>query len=304
MGTATTTTNTHRTTDALARDATDRGIMVWRLIAEAVRFRELLFALTYHDIRVKYKQAFLGVFWVFFMPIMAIASGVVFRLAIWFFRKQAGSEEPFGMSQVVPVMVKSVPWLLFASIVGGCSGSLINSMGLITKIYFPRQVVPFSSMLSSMFDFSISVTGTCLLLVLAALFVPGGAEAFTVTAHYLWLPVLLLILVTLATGLGLIFSCANLFVRDVRYLVQMCLNYGVFFSLVFLHYEDFQGWGWIFFFNPVAPILESIRSIVCDGRIAREVLPWLGYSIAVALVVMMFASRFFKRSESLFAEFV
>ena len=302
MGTNTTTAG--QNAGALVYESTDRGLMAWRLLVDAVRFRDLLLALTYRDIRVKYKQAFLGVFWVFFMPVVAIASGIVFRLAIWFFKSQAGSSESFGMSQIVPVMVKSVPWLLFAGIVGGSSTSLINSMGLITKIYFPRQVVPFSTILSSMFDFTISLSGMCLVLVLATLFVPGGADAVNVTTHYLWLPVLLLILVTLATGLGLFFSCATLFMRDVRYLVQMCLNYGVFFSLVFLHYEDFQGWGWIFFINPVAPILESIRTIVTQGRIAPDILPWLAYSTAVAVIVMIFASRFFNRSEALFAEVV
>ncbi len=273
--------------------------MFIRTIRQTFEYRELLLALTYRDIKVKYKQAMLGVLWVFFLPTMAIGSGIVFRLAMAYF-----SNSTPKLVDMVAVMVKSVPWLLFAAIVGGSSGSLIGNMGLITKVYFPRQVVPLATVLSALFDFTISLTGLTLIIILIANLAPGGDTAIVVTWHYLWLPVLLMLLVVMAVGFGFFFSCTNLFMRDVRYIVQVSLQYGVFFSLVFLTYEEFGRFGHLFLYNPVAPVLESIRTIITRGQINADLLPYLVYSAVFTICLLTFALRFFNRSEPLFAEYV
>ena len=109
-------------------------------IKQIAAYRELLIALTYRDIQVKYKQAVMGVAWAFFMPVLAITSGILFRLVMSWHR----SESLPVAADIVGVMVKSVPWLAFAAIVGAASTSLIGNVELITKIYFPREVVPLS----------------------------------------------------------------------------------------------------------------------------------------------------------------
>lgn len=271
--------------------------MITQLAREVYDHRELLLALTYRDIRVKYKQAVMGMMWAFFMPVLAICSGIIFRLAMAFF----SGREP-EMTDMVAVMIKSVPWILFAGIVGGASNSLIANMALITKIYFPREVVPLSSLLSSLFDFLISLTG--LIVLVGAICIFASTSPIVLGWQLLWVPVLLGLLIFMAAGLGLMLSCANLFLRDVKYIVQVLLQFGIFFSLVYYTYTELGDWGWILLLNPVAPLLEAMRTVVIDGQLDPYLWPWVGYSTAVATVGFVGACVFFERAEYLFAEYV
>ena len=267
-------------------------------------YRELLLALTYRDIRVKYKQAVMGIAWVIFMPLLAICSGILFRAAMAFVG--GGKLE---LSHVSGVMVKVIPWLMFAAIIGGASNSLIANMNLITKIYFPREIVPLAGVLSALFDFAISAAGLAMVLVVMA--ATGGPVV--VSWSLLWLPVLVGVLVVMATGLGLILSAANLFFRDVKYIVQVVLQFGIFFSLVYFTYYELGRHGWWLLFNPVAPVLEAIRNVIVGGSIStyvngelvdRLVWPFLGYSVVVAGSLLVLGSVVFRRAEHLFAEYV
>ncbi len=273
--------------------------MIARLCKDLYTYRELLFALTYRDIRVKYKQAVMGMLWAFFLPVLAICSGILFRLAMAYFSGQSPKIE-----DMIAVMVKSVPWLLFAAIVGSSSNSLISSIGLITKIYFPREIVPVSSLLSALFDFMISVTGLTVVLTIISLWASDSVSPVTVSWSLLLVPVLLVIMVLMASGLGLFLACANLFLRDVKYIVQVLLQFGIFFSLVYFTYEELGDWGWILLINPVAPILEGLRTVVIDGAVDPYLWPWLGYSTIVTLAGAMAASVIFERAEYLFAEYI
>jgi len=269
------------------------------MFKEVYAYRELLLALTYRDIRVKYKQAVMGILWAFFIPVLAICSGIIFRLAMAYF-----SGKTPQASDMIAVMVKSVPWLLFAGIVGSASNSLIGNMGLITKIYFPREVIPLSSLLSALFDFSISVTGLVLVLGAIIVFSSESASPIVFSTSLLWVPVLLGILLVMAAAAGLIFSCANLFFRDVKYIVQVLLQFGIMFSLVYFSYTELGQWGWVLLFNPVAPLLEGMRTTIIEGQMDPYLLPWLAYSGAVAASGFVVGCSVFERAEYLFAEYV
>jgi len=272
--------------------------MITRMLKEIYAYRELMFAMAYRDIRVKYKQAVMGVAWVFVMPILAIASGICFRIAMAFF-----GGRPLELGAITGVMAKSIPWLLFSGIVATASSSILGNIGLISKIYFPRKIVPISSILSTMLDFVISGTGIAIILLVIALAVPTEKPAVTISWLLLLVPFLIATLVVLGLGLGLFFGAANLFFRDVKYIVQVLLQYGIFFSLVYFSYYELGQYGWILLVNPVAPILEVIRSIVVQGVIDPTLLPWLGYSVIVTLLVAMGGCWVFDRAESLFAEY-
>lgn len=273
--------------------------MLTRMIKELREYHELLFALTYRDIRVKYKQAVMGIAWAFFLPILAITSGIVFRLVMAIF-----SDKPLELASVTGVMVKSVPWILFAAIVGSASNSLIGNIGLITKIYFPRQIVPLSGVLSALFDFCISVVGVTIIITLMVLFIPTeGSAGVVLSWNLLLVPIVLGLLVLMATGLGMFLAAANLFFRDVKYIVQVVLQFGLFFSLVYFTYEELGQYGWILLCNPVAPLLESLRCLVVDGAMDPYLWPWLGYSTIVALLTILLGSIFFEKAEYLFAEY-
>ncbi len=265
---------------------------------EVYAYRELLLSLTYRNIRVKYKQAAMGILWAFFMPVLAICTGLVFRVAM-----AVVGGHPLRLADVVGVMVKTVPWLMFASVVGGASNSLIGNIGLITKIYFPREVMPLSALLAALFDFAISVVGLTLILAVLSLVTDESVSPIVLSVSMLWVPLLLGTLLVMSAALGLALSCANLFFRDVKYIVQVVLQFGIMFSLVYFSYEEFGQWGWVLLANPVAPLLEGIRSVMISGEMDPFLLPWIGYSAAVTLVGLFAACWAFERVEYLFAEY-
>jgi ABC-type polysaccharide/polyol phosphate export permease len=124
------------------------------------------------------------------------------------------------------------------------------------------------------------------------------------TPSLLWIPVLLALLLVMATGLGLFLACANLFLRDVKYIVQVMLQFGIFFSLVFFKYSELGPAGKLFLLNPVAPLLEGLRTAVVGGAIDPMLYPYLAYSATVALVGFAASCVIFERAEYLFAEYV
>lgn len=266
-------------------------------IREIYSYRDLLYALTYRDIRIKYKQAAMGMAWVFFMPVLAISSGILFRLVMAYFSGRSPQ-----LADLVAVMVKSVPWLLFASIVGGAANSLIGNLGLITKIYFPREVVPLATLLSSLLDFAISMAGLIVILAGISLY-SGESSPIVISPALLWVPLLLALLVLLAAAAGLLLSCANVFFRDVKYIVQVMLQFGIFFSLVYFTADELGSWSWVLLLNPVAPLLEGIRMVVLDGGLPNHHWPWLLYSAIAGIGGFLMAASIFERAEHLFAEY-
>ena len=281
--------------------------MFVRLFREVYDHRELLWALTGRDIRVKYKQAVMGVLWVFFMPVVGIASGIIVRVGMAAMRGGGMSTE-----QVAQVMIRMLLWLFFAMAVGASSASLVGHMDLVTKIYFPRQILPISNLLSRLLDFAISAVGVAAALIIMAVVSTASQPLVVLSWNLLWVPFLVFVLLLLTVGLGLILSAANLFFRDVRYLVEVFLRFGIFFTPVFLFVKDLwpnplAEWAML---NPVAGILEGITAALFTGQVSvatgteMPLLPWILYSVVLSFGVFFVACTVFERVESRFAEFV
>jgi ABC-type polysaccharide/polyol phosphate export permease len=274
------------------------------ILREVVTYHELLWALTWRDIRVKYKQAVMGILWVFFMPTMAVAAGVIVQAAVAFL-----SHAPFTLGQVGSVLVRTIAWSLFTGVLSSTAFSILSGMPLAAKIYFPRQIIPLSAMLGTLFDLAISGVVVALLLLLT----PGSP---LVRSWWLLLiPPLLLVLLMQALGLGLLFGSANMFFRDVKYILSTLLQFGVYFTPVLLFLGQLPAkvaacevW------NPVAPVLEAIASIALKGRVLPVALhvgerttylnlwPLLGYSAAAGVLFLAAGVLVFRRSEHLFTE--
>jgi len=137
--------------------------------------------------------------------------------------------------------------------------SLVSNMNLITKIYFPREVFPLAAVMGNFFDFAVASILLIIILSIAGI----GASIYLV-----WLPLLLILLISLAAGLGMLLSCANLFFRDVKYIVEVLLTMGIFFTPVFYEAEMFGKWAPVLLLNPVGAILESINAVVELNRFA------------------------------------
>jgi len=255
-------------------------------IGEIIKYGDLLYMMVWRDIRIKYKQSVIGIMWAVFMPMVIVGTGILVRYGF-----ALASHAPVDFNDLAAVSVKAVPWAFFVSTIRFSTGSLVGNPNLVTKIYFPKIIFPISSMFSQMFD--LAIASGLLALVLA--FMRIG-----LSVHLLWVPILLALLVLCATGMGILLSAANLFYRDVKYLVEVVVTFAIFFTPVFYDVSMFGKWAYIFLLNPLAPILEGIAACVVHHRMPQ--IEWILYSAAASLAIFACAFAFFTKLEPLFAE--
>lgn len=257
---------------------------MWEAIREVVGSRELLLALAYRDLRIRYKQTLMGAAWALAMPIlmMAVFVQVFSRVA----RVDTG-----GVPYPVFVFCGLLPWQFFAASLKGSVESLTRNNRLVTKIYFPREVFPLSQIVSAAVDFVVASTILAALLIWYRV-VPGPWAAFV--------PAVLLVQVLFSCALALLLAMGNLFFRDVKYVFEFGLTIWMFVTSVMYPISLSGPWGAILALNPMTPIIDAYRRTLLLG------LPpdWLGFGYASALSVGLFvlAVRWFHESEYLFAE--
>lgn len=238
------------------------------------------------DIRIKYKQSVMGFMWAMFMPVMIVAAGIVIRKA---FSMLSG--QPVTVMEVASLSVKALPWAFFIGSVKSSTSSLVSNGNLVTKIYLPREVFPISSVLGNLFDFLIASVVLGLILLIAGI---------GISIYILWLPLLMALLVLLCIGIGLFLSCANLFFRDVRFIVESILTFAIFFTPVFYEASMFKDWEAVLLLNPVAVILESINAVVVHQTPPDLFL--LMYAAVWAIGGLLVSWFIFHKAEFSFAE--
>jgi lipopolysaccharide transport system permease protein len=253
---------------------------------EFVQYKELLFMLTSRDIKIRYKQSIMGFAWAVLMPVLIIGSGLIVMVAF-----STLSGKPLNRADVLSIAIKSVPWAFFVGAIRFATNSLVVNKELVTKIYFPREILPFASVLANLFDFLIASAVLISVLCLARI---------GVSIYLCWVPIILLLLVLFSAGLALLLACANLFFRDVKYLVEVCLTYGIFFTPVFYSANTLGKMGKFLLLNPIGPILESLRDVVILHRSPNVY--WLAYSAAWAIVGFYISWIIFRRTQASFAE--
>ncbi len=270
------------------------------IVKEVWLFRGLLYQLTLRDIRIRYKQTVMGFAWALFMPALIVLSGMIVRLAM---ARLSGT--PLETEALAGIAAKALPWAFFVGAINTANSSLIGNQNLVTKVYFPREVLPLASVLAQTFD---TLVGTAaLVLVLPFLGAPFSLAL-------LWVPFLAAVLFLLTLAAGLFLSAANLFFRDVKYIVQVVLTFGIFFTPVFFEPAMFGSLGArLMMLNPVAPILEGIRLAVVEAHSLHLTIevsgvlvwsPWyLAYSVIWACAGYLLAARMFHGLQYLFAEY-
>ena len=255
-------------------------------LEELYKYRELLYMITYRDIKVRYKQSIMGFLWALLMPILIVMAGVVVRYAY-----TLASHQPLQTADIASVAVKSLPWAFLVSSIRFSCNSLIGNQNLVTKIYFPKEIFPMASVLASLFD--LFVASAALLIFLIAM-------GTGISASLIWVPLLLLTMVVMATGIGMIVAAASLFFRDVKFIVEVLLTFGIFFTPVFYEVSMFGDKRKWILLNPVSPLLEGLSASV--ARHQTPDLLWFAYSFAFALAVLLGGYVFFKHLEPAFAE--
>jgi ABC-type polysaccharide/polyol phosphate export permease len=262
------------------------GVRGWA--TELLRRRDLLYMLALREIKVKYKQSVMGFLWAIFMPMVIVAAGLVIRFAT---ARLSGTQ--LNVEDFVLVAVKAVPWAFFVSTIRFASNSLVTNTNLVTKIYMPREMFPIAAVLSQLVDFAIA--SAVLIVVMAVVGLPLRVEQ-------LWIPGFIVLLILLATGLGMFLSAAGLFFRDVKYIVEVILTFAIFFTPVFYEAALFDQWATLIMLNPVAPVLEGIGAAAAGRPLPG--IGWFVYSGTFAVVGCMAAVVFFKKLEPYFAESV
>jgi ABC-type polysaccharide/polyol phosphate export permease len=263
----------------------------------------LVIELARRDIRVRYKQAIMGFAWAVLTPSAVVLSGSIVRLVL-----ASASGHSLDGTGLAGIAIKSLGWAFFAGAIGLAASSITASLPLVTKVYFPREVLPLAAVLTQAVDAAVALL--VLLVALASLGVRPSLTLF-------WVPPLALILVLLVVGAALLLSCANVFFRDARHLVQLLLSFGIFFTPVFFDADMFGARGArLIMLNPLAPILEGMRLAVVQRHNLLEPLitpasgalawsPWyLGYAAVWAIGGFALSAVVFHRSERLFAEYV
>jgi len=257
-----------------------------KMFNEIIKYRDLLFMLTLRDIRIRYKQAVMGFIWAIFMPIVAVLAGVLIKKAM-----SVVSGKPMDLAGVASIAVKVLPWTFFISAIKFSVHSLVGNSSLITKIYFPREVLPLSSILACLFDFMVSSVTLCILLIVVRI---------GISIYILWVPLIIVFLILFTTGLGLLLASANLFYRDIKYIVEIILMFGIFFTPVFYDASMFGEWRNILLLNPVGSILESINAAVVLHKMPDLI--WLSYAGIISISIFLVGMTLFNKNEPLFAE--
>jgi ABC-type polysaccharide/polyol phosphate export permease len=210
-------------------------------------------------------------------------------------------------AELAGIAVKSVGWSFFTGALGFGTASITANLALVTKVYFPREVLPLSTVLTQTVDSTIGA-------IAVALIIPW----LGVGLHWslLWLPLLLGLLILLTTGVTLIAACGNVFFRDAKHLVQIVVSFGIFFTPVFFRADTFGPRGARYMLiNPLGPILEGLRLAVVEGHnllvpivSAGGTLAWspwfLAWSAGWAVFGTLAAAVIFHRAEFAFAEYV
>ena len=257
-----------------------------RVVSELWAFRELLYFFVWRDVKVRYKQTALGAGWAIIQPLMTM---VVFTIFFGHLAKVPSDGMPYPVFSLMAL----VPWTYFSAALSGCSMSLSGYQHIISKVYFPRLVVPLAAVIAPLVDFAIAFV---LLLGLMAWY------RIVPTASILWLPALMLLAVGTATSVGIWLAALSVRYRDVRYVVPFALQLWMFATPVAYPASLVPPrWRTLYFLNPMAGVIEGFRWALAGGA-APGALTLV--SAAVVAVLIIGGSVYFRRVEGTFADVI
>jgi lipopolysaccharide transport system permease protein len=256
-------------------------------IREIWEYRELLYFLTWRDVKVRYKQAVLGAAWAIIQPLLAM---IVFTLLFG----RLGQVPSDGLPYPIFVYSALVPWQLFAHALSESGNSLVLNQNLLTKVYFPRVLIPMAAILSGLLDFFVAF------LLLVVLMVHYG---FPPQVSWLTLPMFVLLLLATALAVGLWLSALNVRYRDIRYTIPFLVQLWLFCSPVAYPTTVVPAkWRLIYGLNPMTGVIEGFRWALFRTPFAPT--RSLVISCLVILVVAVLGLGYFRRTEKTFADFV
>jgi lipopolysaccharide transport system permease protein len=260
----------------------------WNLInlKDIWAYRELLFFLTWRDVKVRYKQTVLGAAWAILQPLFMM---IIFTI---FFGRLAGVESA-GVPYPIFALAGLVPWTFFANTITASGNSLVGSAHLITKVYFPRLIVPAAAMTAGLVDFVLAF----MLLVVMMIY-----YRVPITMQVLFLPVLVLLTALFGLGVGTWMSALNVKYRDVRFALPFLIQLWLFVSSVILPSSAVPAkWRWVLMFNPMSGIIEGYRAALFGLPFDW---PALGVATILTIAMLFYSVYSFGKAERSFADII
>jgi lipopolysaccharide transport system permease protein len=256
-------------------------------LKEIVRYKGLLYFLTWRDLKVRYKQTAMGVLWVIFQPFITM---VVFNVFFGTFLKIPSDNVPYPIFVYTGLLF----WQFFAESLSGISGSLLSNQHIITKIYFPRLIIPISITITKLIDFFVAS------LVLVGLMIYYHYTPSL--AGILIIPFLILIAFASSLGLGLLFASINVKYRDVKYILPFFIQILMFVTPVIYPASIVGHYSKILALNPMTGVINTARA----GLLGTTPINWLllALSILACFVLLAIGLIYFKKTEKYFADII
>jgi lipopolysaccharide transport system permease protein len=252
------------------------------------RFRELFYILAWRDISVRYKQTAIGVIWAILRPLLAM---IIFTVIFGRIAKMPSNGIPYP----ILVFAAMLPWQFFANALSEASNSLVANTNLISKVYFPRLIIPAGAVITSLVDFLIS----------AALMVPLMIWfRFIPDWRLLTLPLFTLIAFLAALGPGLFLTALNVKYRDFRYVMPFIVQFGLFVSPVGFSSDVIpSNWRLAYSLNPIVGVIDGFRWAICRGA-SPIYLPGFALSMLVIALFLILGIWYFRKTEKTFADVI
>lgn len=251
-------------------------------------YRELVYFLTWRDLKVRYKQSVLGVLWAVLKPFLNM---VVFSIFFGNLAKMPSDGVPYPLFY----FVGSLPWALFSDSLSQASKSMVSHGNMVSKIYFPRLIVPLSSVMASVVDFLISFV------ILFGLMI---YYHYAPTLNALWLPLLILLALITALGVGFWSSALMVRYRDVGYILPFITNIWMFITPVLYSSSMIpEKWRFVYALNPMTGVIEGFRQALLGTE--PTISYWLiGLSVLIAIIMFISGMFYFRRMEKQFADMI
>jgi lipopolysaccharide transport system permease protein len=256
-------------------------------LSKLARYRDLLYTLTVHRVKVRYKQSVLGVAWAVLQPLalMLIYTVIFSRVA------RVPSE---GLPYALFAFTALLPWLCFSTALTNGTNSLVSHSHLVTKVYFPREILPLTYVFAAFFDFAVAA------LILAAMMLYYRAG---LTANALWVAPILLVLLVFSTASSLVFSATQVRFRDIGVAMPLVLQLWLFATPIVYPLSAVPAWALVFYrLNPMVGVVENFRRTLVQG--APPDLPSLASAAAVSVVLLATSYVYFKRVEATVADVI
>lgn len=253
------------------------------------RYRELFGFLAWRDVLVRYKQTAIGIAWAVLRPLLTM-------LVFVFFRKMTQLDST-GVPESIFVMAALLPWHFFANALSESSQSLVGNANLISKVYFPRMILPASAVVVALVDFAITFGILGLMM---------AWHQFWPTWRILVLPVFTLLALVAALGPGLLVTALNVKYRDFRYVIPFIVQFGLFVSPIAVSTEEVARHGelarFLFSLNPMVAVIDGFRWAIC-GNVELDARSF-ALSCSICVVLLWMGVRYFRKVEKTFADVI